>query len=188
MKKVLIGLGGLLAVAALGMTIAIQTATIVRRLRDPATLQPNGKAERTREKDALDYSVAIQIAAPPEAVWAILTNSAGYPAWNSTVVKIDGDIVAHGNIKLVAKVAADKAFPLAVSEFDPPKHMVWEDGGKVFIGVRTFTLTPSEGGTLFAMSETFSGRMLGMIEPSLPDFTADFNGFAADLKTKAEAH
>jgi uncharacterized protein YndB with AHSA1/START domain len=157
-------------------------------LRAPATLKPNGKSERTRDKDALDYSVAIPIAAPPQVLWGILTDAAAYPSWNSTVVKIDGEIASGKQISLVAKVAPARTFPLKVSEFDAPRHMVWEDGGKVFMGVRTFTLTPTaDGATIFAMSETLSGRMLGMIEGSLPDFTPEFDGFAADLKKKAEA-
>jgi uncharacterized protein YndB with AHSA1/START domain len=184
--KVLKVLGGVLALFALTMTIVVQTATVVRQLRPPASLTANGKAERTRSADALDYSVATQIAAPPAVVWDLLTKASEYPSWNSTVVKIEGDIAAGSQIKLVAKVAPDKTFPLKVSEFDAPKHMVWEDGGKVFAGVRTFTLTPAGDETIFAMSETLSGRMLGMIEGSLPDFTPEFNGFAADLKKKAE--
>jgi len=54
--------------------------------------------------------------------------------------------------------------------------------------VRTFTLLPAaDGTTTFAMSETLSGGMLGMIEGSLPDFRKSFDAFSADLKKVAEA-
>lgn len=159
----------------------------VRDLRDPSTLPVSGRAERTRSKKALDYSVAVRIAAPSEVVWAVLTDAPGYTRWNSTVVRLDGAIVPGGKLALVSKVAPKRTFKLKVSAFDAPKRMVWEDGNSMFLGVRTFTLIPAEGSTTFAMSETFSGGMLGMIAGKLPDFTADFEAFAADLKREAES-
>jgi hypothetical protein len=187
MKTLLKVVAGLVLLLGIGMFVAIQTATVVRQLRPAAELKVNGQAEKTRTADALDYSVAIQIAAPPDVVWGVLTDASAYTKWNSTLVKFDGSIAKDQMISLVPKIATDQTFKLKVSEFDAPKHMVWEDGGKAFAGVRTFTLTPANGGTAFAMSETLSGRMLPMIEPKLPDFTVDFNGFAADLKKAAEA-
>lgn len=186
MKKVLKGVAALVVVLGLGMFIAIQSATVVRGVKKPSDIKPNGVAEKTRTPDALDYSIGIEIAAPPEIVWALLTDAKAYPQWNSTVVKIDGTIAKAETIQLVAKVAPDRTFPLKVTHFEKPAGMVWEDGGKAFAGVRTFTLTPSAGGTTFTMSETLSGRMLPMIEGSLPDFTPEFNGFAHDLKVAAE--
>ena len=90
----------------------------------------------------------------------------------------------------MAKVSPDRTFDLKVSELTPASRMVWEDGMPMgmFAGVRTFTLTPqSDGSTAFTMAEVFSGGMLGMIEGSLPDFTSDFEHFAADLKKRAES-
>jgi uncharacterized protein YndB with AHSA1/START domain len=187
MKTLLKVVGGLIVVAALGMFVAVQTATVVRQLRPASQLKANGQAEKTRTADALDYSVAIQIAAPPDIVWGVLTDAKSYTQWNTTLVKLDGTIAKDQVINLVPKIAPDRTFKLKVSEFDAPTHMVWEDGNKAFMGVRTFTLTPAEGGTTLAMSETLSGRMLPMIEGSLPDFSPEFNGFAADLKKAAEA-
>src|SRR3954464_1918860 len=115
MKKVLKGFALVVLVAAAAVFIAIQTATVVRQARQAAELKPNGVAEKTRTADALDYSVAIQIAAPPEIVWALLTNAKSYPQWNSTVVSIDGTIAKGERIQLVAKVAPERTFPLKVS-------------------------------------------------------------------------
>lgn len=165
----------------------LTSCATVRMARDPSTLTPNGRAERTRTGKALDYSVATGIAAPPELVWQVLTDAAGYSKWNTTIVRLDGSIAAGGRVQLVAKVAPRRTFKLKVSTFEAPRRMVWEDGGSMFLGVRNFTLTPADGGTTFAMSETFSGGMLGMIAGKLPDFTQDFEAFAADLKKEAES-
>jgi len=190
LKRLLLGVVILIVLVGGGFGIFIATGTNVRQLREASTVPATGKAERTRTKDALDYSVAATIAASPEVVWALLTDAPSYSKWNSTIVKLDGAIAKGSRISLVVKIAPQQTFGLNVSEFEPPRHMVWEDGGKAFMGVRTFTLTPAPGGggTTFAMQETLSGAMLGMIEGSLPDFSKDFEAFTADLKKAAEAN
>ena len=56
------------------------SCTTVRQLRAHDTLPVDGKAEKTRTKDALDYSIATRIAATPEQVWAVLTEEGGESA------------------------------------------------------------------------------------------------------------
>ena len=168
------------------LMLSITGCSTVRLLRDPSTLPVTGRAERTRTKSALEYSVATAIAAPPAVVWQILTDGPGYTEWNHTVVSLEGAIAAGSKVRLVAKVAPKRTFKLKVSGFEPPQRMVWEDGNAMFLGVRTFTLTALGDSTRFTMSETFSGGMLGMIAGKLPDFTEDFERFAADLKRAAE--
>ncbi len=164
------------------------SCTTVRQLHAADAVKVDAPTQRTRTDNALDYSVSKSIAAPPDKVWQVLTDASKYTSWNSTIVKLDGTIALGQKIALISKDAPDKTFDLAVTTFDPGKHMVWEDGGSMFLGVRNFTLLPAaNGGTTFVMSETFSGGMLGMIEGSLPDFTKSFDTFAADLKTASEA-
>ena len=57
----------------------------------------------------------------------------------------------------------------------------------LFKGVRTFTLTPSEGGpTRFHMREEYTGPLLGPIWRSMPDLGPSFEQFARGLKARAE--
>lgn len=167
--------------------LAATACSTVRQVKDPASLTPDGKTVRTRTDDALDYSVAIAIAAEPQVVWAVLTDARSFTKWNSTLTTFEGTVAKGGKVSLVSKVAPDRTFTLTVSEFDAPKAMVWEDGNGMFLGVRHFTLTPRAGGTVVAMSETYSGLFLGSAEKKMPDFTANFENFAADLKREAEA-
>lgn len=154
----------------------------------PNTIVANGKAEKTSKAFRLDYRVGITINAPAETVWSILTNADAYPSWNSTIDSIEGTIAPNEKIKLHAKISPKRAFKLKVSEFNPYKKMIWSDGNAMFKGVRTFTLeSMGENTTVFTMQEVFTGAMLPMIKGSLPDFTNDFETFAADLKKEAEA-
>ena len=66
--------------------------------------------------------------------------------------------------------------------------MEWREGNPLFLGVRTYTLTPAPDGvsTRFEMTEVFSGPMLPMVAGRLPDFRPIFAKYAADLKAHAE--
>src|SRR5258708_3671854 len=102
------------------------------------------------------FATSITIRARPEAVWALLTDLAGYPQWNSTVERIEGRIAANQKVTVYAKATPGRAFPLRVTALVPARGMVWTGGMPLglFTGTRTFTLTPtSQGEVEFAMRE-----------------------------------
>ena len=85
--------------------------------------------------------------------------------------------------------APGRTFTVKVTRFVPNEEMVWREGNPVmFLGVRTYSLTPSPDGaaTRFHMSEEFSGIMLPLIARRLPDFGPIFERYAADLKAESE--
>lgn len=174
------------AVALAWATLCSTACTTVRQVRDPASLTADGKATRTRTEDALDYGVATFIEAPPAVVWAVLTDAPAFTRWSSTLLKLEGVIAKDQSIELVSKVAPDRTFTLEVTTADPPKRMVWEDGNGMFLGVRHFTLIERDKGTVLAMSETYSGFFLSSAEEEMPDFTQNFETFAADTKRECE--
>ncbi len=135
------------------------------------------------------FSTSTIIHAPADAIWALLTDAAGYAAWNSTVDRVVGTIAAGGKVIVHAKASPGRAFPLTVIEFVPSQRMVWSGGMPLglFTGARTYTLTPQPGGGVeFAMREEFSGALAPLITRSIPDLQPAFDQFAADLKRRAE--
>lgn len=146
------------------------------------------QAQKTRTTFRMAVSIAEDVDAPPAQVWALLTDAAGFPGWNSTIERIDGDIADGQTIKLVATVDPSRTFKLKVSDVVAASRMTWSDGfAPVFQGVRTFRLTETAGGgTRFEMAETFSGLMLPIIAGSLPDFGPIFEDYVRDLKAAAE--
>jgi uncharacterized protein YndB with AHSA1/START domain len=135
------------------------------------------------------FATTIAIAAPAETVWALLTDAAGYPRWNSTVEKIEGQIALGRKVTLRAKASPGRAFPVLVSVFEAPARMVWTGGMPLglFTGTRTLTLTSAPGGgVVFVMREGFAGLLAGLITRSIPDLQPAFDAFAADLKRAAE--
>lgn len=147
----------------------------------------DARATSTKAAFRRSCSVAIEINAAPERVWALLTDAAGMAGWNSTVTSVEGRIAA-GERLTVNVPTSKRPFKLKVSEFAPPHRMTWSSGGApMFKGVRVFEVTPSATGSSFSMSETFQGLMLPMIGRTLPDFVPVFEQYAADLKQAAEA-
>jgi len=136
-----------------------------------------------------NYAVSRSIAAPPQTIWDLLTDASAYPSWNPSVLGIEGLIAPGEQIVLKSSVNPKRAFKLKVTEFNPPRSMVWADGMPLglFKGVRTYRLQPEENGnTLFSMEEVFSGLLEPMISKSIPDMTDSFGQFADGLKRAAE--
>jgi hypothetical protein len=135
------------------------------------------------------FETSTVIHAAPTDIWAILTDAARWPEWNTTIDGIDGQIVPGGQVTVRAKASPGRAFPVKVSEFEPGRRMVWTAGMPLglFKGERTFTLTEQPGGGVqFAMREVFSGLMAPLITKSIPDLQPSFDEFAAGLKRRAE--
>src|SRR5262245_41671639 len=148
----------------------------------------NGKATDSKSTFKRECTVSITIKEKPEKIWALLTNAANIPKWNSTVISLEGRIALNEKIALKSISSPDRIFNLKVTTLTPPTKLVWEDGAApMFKGVRTYLLTPNADGTTdFNMQEVISGLMLPMIGGSLPDFKPTFEQYAADLKREAE--
>ncbi len=134
------------------------------------------------------YEASVVIAAPPDAVWAVLVDGAAYPTWDSGITAVDGPIVDGGTITVHAAVSPGRTFPVAVS-LDPPRLMRWTGGMPLglFRGDRRFTLVPTaDGGTRFTMREEYTGLLLRLIWPSIPDLASSFVQFTTGVKVRAE--
>ena len=131
--------------------------------------------------------VALDIRAPAARVWSLLTDANGFPHWNSTVTRGEGQIREGERLRLHVP-GTNRTFTPTVSGMVPDKHMTWTGGfSPVFKGVRTFELTQrDDGSTQFAMEERFSGLMLPFVKGSMPDFGPVFERYAYDLKHEAE--
>lgn len=134
------------------------------------------------------FSVKVNIKAPQQTIWDILTDAQGWLEWNPTVDKIEGTIAPGERVKVFVKLNPGRAFPLKVSEFVPPSRMVWSDGSPLFFrGERTYTLSPQPDQSVdFEMREVFSGLLAPLITRSIPNLQPAFDEFAAALKKRAE--
>jgi hypothetical protein len=134
------------------------------------------------------YDAAATIEAPPETIWAVLTDAPAYADWDSGVERVEGRIAPGEKIKVVSEANPGRAFPVKVTAFEPARAMTWSGGMPLglFKGVRTFALVPDGAATRFTMREEYSGPLLGLIWRSMPDLGPSFEQFARGLKAKAE--
>jgi uncharacterized protein YndB with AHSA1/START domain len=142
-----------------------------------------GKASTIRKTFSRETSVNIPIQADRAIVWALLTNAADYPRWNSTVVSLKGEIKPGGDLELKSTLDEKRVFKLKVKEFEPEKRLVWGDS----TGSRVYTITKSGTGILFSMAERIGGPLFPLFAGFIPSFDASFERFAADLKKEAES-
>ncbi len=84
-------------------------------------------AKTTKRFFSRETEVTTAIRASAESVWAILTAGRDYPSWNSTVVSIEGEVVAGGKIALRSSLDPKRTFKLRVKAFEPHRRLVWGD-------------------------------------------------------------
>ena len=142
---------------------------------------------QSRRAFSMMCAVKVNIQAKADVVWKILTDAEGFPRWNSTVTRIEGQIAEGQRIRLFVP-GTDRSFTPTISDFVPNQRMVWTGGfSPVFKGVRVFALTSNgDDSTNFAMEERFSGLMLPIARGAMPNFGPIFETYANDLKRESE--
>ncbi|MFN8400699.1 MAG: SRPBCC domain-containing protein [Anaerolineales bacterium] len=146
------------------------------------TTVSNGKATTSKTTFSRETSVSVNIEADAAILWALLTNAADFPRWNSTVISISGKIQNGETIELKSTLDEKRTFKLKIKEFVPNQRLVWGDP----MGSRVYSLEKAEKGTQFTMSEKIGGPLFPLFAGMIPSFDESFEKFAADLKKEAE--
>jgi hypothetical protein len=134
----------------------------------------------------------IEIEAPPERVWAVLVDLAGYPEWNPFIVAAAGRVEAGARLRLRMSPPGGRSIALK------PRATVVVEGealewlGRIaipglFAGRHRFELHRTATGTRLVQSETFTGLLVPLLARSLDAHTLP--GFVAmndALKARAE--
>ena len=142
---------------------------------------------QSRGTFSMTCGVSLNIRAPAATIWNLLTDANGFPRWNSTVTRVEGQIREGERLQLHVP-GTERTFTPRVSDVVPDERMTWTGGfSPVFKGVRTFELRRcDDGSTEFRMEERFSGVILPFVKRSMPDFGPVFERYANDLKQEAE--
>ena len=146
------------------------------------TTVSNGKASTSKTTFSRETSISVNIEADDAILWALLTNAADFPRWNSTVISISGKIQNGETIELKSTLDEKRTFKLKIKEFVPNQRLVWGDA----MGSRVYSLEKAGKGTQFKMSEKIGGPLFPLFANMIPSFDESFEQFAADLKKEAE--
>jgi hypothetical protein len=135
-------------------------------------------------------ATAITIAAPPDLVWAVLTDFACYAEWNPYLVLIEGSATAGTTIQVHACHRPDTPAvvqPVAVVAVAFPE-MAWEGGlpdRSAWRGEHHFRVRADATGTHFDHFEHFSGsEAAGILAAHGDTIRANFTIFNLALKRR----
>jgi uncharacterized protein YndB with AHSA1/START domain len=127
-----------------------------------------------------------RIAAPPEIVWAVISDIAAWPTWNPDVrsVTFDGPLEPgsefrwkSGSSSLVSRLEA----------VDPPREIGWTGTTMGIRAIHVFRFEPAEGGTLARSEESWSGGLAGLLKSfSRKRIQRAIDTALASLKTESE--
>jgi hypothetical protein len=138
-----------------------------------------------------EYTAIAVINAPAATVWRVLTDARGYADWNPEIIGIVGEMALGNRIKARVRLGsgAVRSVPMRVTTFRPEALMEWTGGMPfgLFIGLRTFSVTPKGDAAEFRLHLRMSGLLSPMIIKSVGDRQPEVDSFAAALKVRAES-
>jgi demethylmenaquinone methyltransferase / 2-methoxy-6-polyprenyl-1,4-benzoquinol methylase len=118
----------------------------------------------------------VEIEAPAERVWAVLTDFAAYPSWNPFMAEVRGEarVGATLRARLVAPRAPRLHVRLRVTKVEPSRELRWTGSRALVRGERVIRITPTgHGRVLLAQHTDFAGaavpllRFLDRYEPAM---------------------
>lgn len=133
-----------------------------------------------------------EIEAPPAAVWAVLTDFDGYPAWNPFITEASGTL-AVGETLSVHMVPGDgrpQTFTPEVRAVRENTELVWLGALRwswLFSAEHRFTLSEVGGATRFVQSEVFRGVLVPLLRTTIDQTERDFRTMNAALKDRVES-
>lgn len=137
-------------------------------------------------------STSIDIAAPPERVWQVLTDLPAHAEWNPFIQSISGELRTGAKLSIHVRPPGGKGmrFRPTVLAARENRELRWRGRLLVpglFDGEHFFELEPIEGGTRFHHGERFSGLFVAMMgASSFQQIEAGFTAMNEALKKRAE--
>ncbi|MCC5964425.1 MAG: SRPBCC domain-containing protein [Rhodobacteraceae bacterium] len=135
------------------------------------------------------FETEIFIDAPPERVWALLTDPVAHADWNPMMQAVEGDFTPGSRIRLTMRTPSGgtMTFRPRVLVADPGRELRWLGRlglPRLFDGEHYFRLIPEAGDIRLIHGERFRGLLLWGID--VHQFRAGFEAGNAALKERAE--
>jgi len=136
----------------------------------------------------------IEISAPAEKVWRVLTDFAAYPKWNPFVRHVEGEVSvgSHPQVYIEPSGGNGMLFSPTVLVAEPNRELRWL--GHLWLtglcdGEHSFSIEPlGEGRVRFIQRERFKGLLLPFLSKMLDGATRrGFEEMNRALKLRAES-
>ena len=108
----------------------------------------------------------IDIAAPPQAVWDVLTRFDNWPNWNSDVksMAFEGPLAPGSTFRWKAGPGTILS---TLDGVEPPRYISWHGKTLTIDAYHEWWLEPRDGGTHVRTEETFSGLLAKILRGQL---------------------
>jgi hypothetical protein len=134
----------------------------------------------------------IDIDAPPETVWAVLTDTRSYPDWNPFVRRLAGDLREGARLETEIAPPGGRAmsFKPTVLAAEPGRELRWL--GRFLVpglldGEHRFAIEPlPDGRSRFIQSERFTGLLVRPLRNTLRKTELGFEQMNEALRLRAE--
>lgn len=140
-----------------------------------------------------EIKTEVEIAAPPEKVWAVLTDFNRWTDWNTTVTKASGESAMGSQLNITMSDENGKdsnAYSPVITKLEAPKLLRWRAkmlAEFLFTNEKLVELEATATGTRLIHRELFSGLMVKLfwskMESGVPPILNKMN---ADLKKVVE--
>jgi hypothetical protein len=136
---------------------------------------------------------AIEIRAPIDTVWRVLTDFGAYPEWNPHIRRVIGTAKQGGRLAIHSQPPGGRAIVMRprVIIWAPPNELRWRStflNRRLFSGEHGFKLEPTDANRVrFVQDETFSGLLVPLYSRlRLPRTRHGFHDTNEALRDRAE--
>lgn len=146
----------------------------------------------TGRESLASIRTSIDVDAPIETVWQILTDLDGHAEWNPFIVRAEGSVVEGSTIAVTLQLEGSKPsrFRPVITEATEPTALEWLGSvgiRGIFDGRHRFDLESGGSGTRVVQSESFTGLLAPIVVPMIRKRTeSGFNAMNEALRTRAE--
>jgi uncharacterized protein YndB with AHSA1/START domain len=111
-------------------------------------------------------SAEIQIEAPAQVVWEVLTRFENWPNWNPDVksMSFSGPLAPRSEFRWKA---GPGMIVSTLARIEPPRHIAWRGRTLTISAYHEWWLEPRNGGTHVRTEESFSGLFARLLRGSL---------------------
>jgi hypothetical protein len=140
-----------------------------------------------------ELDTSIEIDAPPERVWSVLTDFDSFPDWNPFIRSARGEVEPGAKLEIRLEPPGGRAmtFKPTVLVAEPGRELRWL--GRLllpglFDGEHIFRIEPIEGGrSRFVQAERFRGLLVPLFGRTLEQTRRGFEAMNEALRRRAEA-
>jgi hypothetical protein len=133
-------------------------------------------------------TTTVELDAPPEEIWRVLTDTAGYSRWNPFITELHGNLEVGSRIDVRIAPPGGRAmsFHPTVTDLEPGRKLAWLGHLLIpglFDGAHSFTLEPlPDGRTRLVQSEMFRGLLVWFSGHLLQNTEAGFTAMNEALR------